>query len=270
MRHEYVGDIGDFGKYALLRTLGGSDLTLGVVWYLNQSRESNNDGRITRYEELRHCDPELHDRLRSIVEEGQRSLASIQSAFILPKTTIFYGDAVPSPDVPCLSSVTRKKQFALRESWHSEGLRSLSKAELVFLDPDNGLAGTRTQRHSVRSSKYAFIEEVRDWLDAGKSVVLYQHQQRRKLQEQVRGQLAELGQSGWALTFRRVSVRIYYVLPANEEHRQLLMERTNSFLESEWGRKQHFCLTTLRDEKLRRLPIRSTALIVAGTLLPPS
>ena len=44
MRHEYVGDIGDFGKYALLKALAGNDLTLGVVWYLNVVNESNNDG----------------------------------------------------------------------------------------------------------------------------------------------------------------------------------------------------------------------------------
>ena len=31
MRHEYVADIGDFGKYALLSALAGEDLTLGLV-----------------------------------------------------------------------------------------------------------------------------------------------------------------------------------------------------------------------------------------------
>ena len=55
MRHEYVGDIGDFGKYALLKALAGNDLTLGVVWYLNVAHESNNDGQFTSYDHLRIC-----------------------------------------------------------------------------------------------------------------------------------------------------------------------------------------------------------------------
>src|SRR5947209_11324823 len=48
MRHEYVGDVGDFGKYALLNALASKDMPLGVVWYLNTCIESNNDGSANR------------------------------------------------------------------------------------------------------------------------------------------------------------------------------------------------------------------------------
>ena len=34
MQNQYVGDIGDFGKYGLLRAISGDPLRLGVVWYL--------------------------------------------------------------------------------------------------------------------------------------------------------------------------------------------------------------------------------------------
>ena len=44
MQDRYVGDVGDFGKYGLLRALCGGDLTLGVVWYLYPDEEANNDG----------------------------------------------------------------------------------------------------------------------------------------------------------------------------------------------------------------------------------
>jgi hypothetical protein len=117
----------------------------------------------------------------------------------------------------------------------------LSKTQLIFLDPDNGLAGTNLKPYSTRSSKFAFIKEVTDWLKAGQSVVLYQHQQRRPLQEQVRSQLAQLG-GGWALTFHRKSVRIYYVLPAVQKHEEILANRTDRFLETEWGNVGHFRL----------------------------
>ena len=244
MRHEYVGDIGDFGKYALLKALAGNDLTLGVVWYLNVAHESNNDGQFTSYDHLRICDPTLHDKLRAIVQNGKRSLRSVEAASVLPDDTIFYSNPTPIP-APSVGSVTRTSQCALRESWHADAIQVLSKANLVFLDPDNGLAGENVERHSRRSAKYVFREEVSDWLSRGKSVVLYQHQQRRTLRELVRSQLVELGQRGWALTFHRLSVRIYYILPASEEHEELLAHRTRVFLESEWGRKEHFRLNAL-------------------------
>ena len=44
VQDRYVGDVGDFGKYGLLRALCGGDLTLGVVWYLYPDEEANNDG----------------------------------------------------------------------------------------------------------------------------------------------------------------------------------------------------------------------------------
>ena len=59
------------------------------------------------------------------------------------------------------------------------------------------------------------------------------------LDEHIRAQLSELGHSGWAVRFHRVAVRIYFVLPATEEHRIRLMERTRSFLNTEWARKEH-------------------------------
>lgn len=35
MQDKYVGDIGDFGKYALLKHMRNEmDLSLGIVWYL--------------------------------------------------------------------------------------------------------------------------------------------------------------------------------------------------------------------------------------------
>ena len=54
MQDQYVGDIGDFGKYGLLRHLTGiqtprlKTLRLGVVWYLFPDG-GNNDGKFTKY-----------------------------------------------------------------------------------------------------------------------------------------------------------------------------------------------------------------------------
>lgn len=164
MRHEYVGDVGDFGKYALWAALAANDLRLGVVWYLNICAESNNDGFFTEYPHLRSCDPILYDKLLKIVRGQRRSLGSVEGSAFLPGTTLFYREPMPYPEQPCFSEIARIYEASRRHAWHEKAVRTLSNAELVFLDPDNGLAGTKVKAHSRKSPKYAFGVEVRDWL----------------------------------------------------------------------------------------------------------
>ena len=71
MKNQYVGDIGDYGKYGLLRFLAERGIHIGVNWYLTEN-DNTADGRFTNYlkDELsldRLCDPGLFDALRRIV-----------------------------------------------------------------------------------------------------------------------------------------------------------------------------------------------------------
>ena len=85
MQDRYVGDVGDFGKYGLLRYLTGqreapstSDMPmrLGVVWYLYPDESHNADGKYTGYLDdtlsnharFRACDPDLYDTMRRLVK----------------------------------------------------------------------------------------------------------------------------------------------------------------------------------------------------------
>ena len=45
MKNQYFGDIGDYGKYGLLRFLGERGLSIAVNWYLTPDDVSN-DGNI--------------------------------------------------------------------------------------------------------------------------------------------------------------------------------------------------------------------------------
>lgn len=87
--------------------------------------------------------------------------------------------------VPCFSDAARQAQTRLRAAWFDDGFNKLSEAELVFLDPDNGLAASRCKKHLRSTAKYIFEDEVAAWLKRGQSVVLYQHHQPRSLSEQV-------------------------------------------------------------------------------------
>jgi hypothetical protein len=239
MRDSYVADVGDFGKYALLKALAGNDLRLGVVWCWNTLEDASQDGRFTEYAQLRSCDPALHDNLLQILKGNQRTLVEVEKGSILPSTTLFYGDPIPAPHAPCLSPAARDAQARLRETWFEQAFNTFSDAELVFLDPDNGLAGSRAKRHCRNSVKFVFTNEVTDWLGRGQSVILYQHQQRKSLNEQVAEQrkMFGTGTTCLAVSFHRRSVRIYYILPARD-HRVRLSERLTRFLAGAWG--EHF------------------------------
>jgi hypothetical protein len=82
--------------------------------------------------------------------------------------------------------------------------------------------------------KYIFEDEVAAWLKRGQSVVLYQHQQRRSLGEQVSEQqkILAAGKLCHAVSFHRRAARIYYILPA-KEHDHRISERLTCFLAGE-------------------------------------
>ena len=48
MKNQYIGDIGDYGKYGLLRFMANRGIKIGVNWYLTENGGSS-DGRFTDY-----------------------------------------------------------------------------------------------------------------------------------------------------------------------------------------------------------------------------
>ena len=72
MKNQYVGDIGDYGKYSLLRFLSLHGIRIGINWYLTENDHSS-DGRFTDYlskESERVFDPIVYDALQSIVSRA--------------------------------------------------------------------------------------------------------------------------------------------------------------------------------------------------------
>ena len=215
VQNRYTGDVGDFGKYGLLRILAGGPgeqrLRLGVVWWLVPSESHNEDGRYVQYLDAAHeewfraCDPELYDGLRQLVRHGPREVA------------------------------------AVRDEWCNDAQQTTEGCDLVFLDPDNGLATKRMWRGS-NDLKHVFTEEIAPYVDRGQSVVVYHHygrhgshaDQTRSLSVQL---VAELGleQPPIALRYRPWSPRAFMIIPA-PAHRSSLRERVNSLLGGQWGR----------------------------------
>ena len=236
VRNSYVGDIGDFGKYGLLKALAGEDLRLGVVWYLNEDEEkAKGDGGLTRYgHEDRQCDAQLLDAVEGLLQD--RRVAAVRERAILPRRTLFFETPLTFAGLPRGAPAAREHR---RRSWCLGALDAVREADLVFLDPDNGLTNREDQALGPKGQKYAATWELVPYLARGQSLIVYHHQTREApLQQQVNRWLELLrdertGIDPWAFSYRRQQVRVYFVIPA-PRHRDVLLARSMAFAKSRW------------------------------------
>ena len=259
MQNRYVGDVGDFGKFGLLRWLSGLTdeqcpepyLRLGVVWYLSHDpREHNQDGRHIQFlqrttadnkAEYIDCDPELWDKLRDLVFRNARCVHCAQDAELLPQGTPYFDPLLYFPQG--MRPATRR---AMREEWLASARRRVAEAELVFFDPDNGLLPATVGLHSQHGPKYAAMDDLAAFWAEGKSLVLYQQgvMDRNGLQmvedkkAEIRGGL-ELDRDPLALWFHRGTGRVFFVVP-QLRHQQVIENRIRRMAGSALFRNGHF------------------------------
>ena len=256
MQNRYVGDIGDFGKYGLLRAISGDPLRLGVVWYLfpdePPKEPGKGDGKFIDYlcnpkprdSKLRDCDSYLYDELLKIViQEKDRKVEKIQESQILSDNTLYYEESLSYE--PGESQFSKKRR---RENWLNSTLEATKEADLVFVDPDNGIAPEKVRPLHKNGPKYVLLEDLRQFYVQGNSLVIYHHLGRHgKAQEQISKLAKRLQESlklphmPWSLWYHRGTARVYFIV-ARERHRAVLEKRLASFADSPWCAKplSHF------------------------------
>lgn len=149
MRDQYAGDISDAIKFSLLRRLAGGGRRLGIAWYYVPGDDGRPDGRHLEWQGERaweYLDPaivQLHG-LR------QRSIEELERLSFWPPGTVFYREPVPG-------------RFQ-RKGWAERKRHSLETADIVFLDPDNGLGN--------KTSKHATFEELKLMRRPGRALVI--------------------------------------------------------------------------------------------------
>lgn len=228
MQDRYAGDVGDFGKFAILRALAG-DRTLGVCWYrCSGAGERTNDGRHVAYldrpELYRHLDAPAFDAMRAVVRR-ERSLRALERCRLLPGAT-YHGDEVP-------------RDRAARTAWFAHLARTVDHCDLVFTDADNGF------EWSTLSPKCVARAEARALRRRGRALLLYHHQTRR-----AGGAAADFGHfCRWlfdvgartveGVRLRPYSSRFYLLVDANAR-----LSRALGAFARRWGdAAEHFPLT---------------------------
>ena len=171
MKDQYFGDINDYRKYGLLRSIiGDNGLRVMIAWMLTPD-DGSTDGKFVSYLEQPHkwlrYDPILFEQLQGLLANGQRRRVSlIESTDLLPNAEYF---SVHVPDSAPERSV-----------WFTSLSEQAQRSELVFLDPDNGIEVKSKPYGQKGSSKYAYWREVEALWSFGKSLLIYQHFIREK------------------------------------------------------------------------------------------
>ena len=270
MQDRFVGDIGDFGKYGLLRARAGvwpraePLLPLGVAWYIPDpdTIESTPSGHGQKVEYLfnpklrdhcRNCDKQLFGRLKQVVC-CERDIKAVEDSDLLGDSAsgevVFRSKPIPTP------SVTQRQMQGPGGS-----AASAKRSSVPASCSSTPTPGSRIPRRPVRRSPEGsgteaallWIEEhfqVRVSLRIGvvhgprRTVVWYQSFGRRGDHEgQAREWRRRLGQApaldGRQLHITEYESRAFAILPG-EEDEETVVERLKALGETASPWNTHF------------------------------
>jgi hypothetical protein len=254
MQNRYVADLGDFGKYGILRALcnGDKNISLGVVWYLfPDENNGNNDGKHKTYlanvqpticrnncQCYRNCDPQLYDLLKEILQD--RTVQNAKLIEVLGANTKFYEKILSYEEVPV------NERIDLRSKWLDGALERTKKCNLVFFDPDNGLQVPSVEIQHRKAPKYAYYDEIKAFFTRRQSLIIYHHLNRNRThQAEIENRTKEIqeylnpGYGVFALRYRRGTGRAYFVVPASKEHAKIFQKQARAMVDGIWGTHEH-------------------------------
>jgi len=222
MKNQYFGDINDYKKYGLLRSIvSAGDMSVLVAWMLTPD-DGSSDGKFIEYlgkpSVWEKYDPSLYRGLvRLMGGANERNVALIEASSILNGCS-FFSESVPDAKPG-------------RETWFSSLLNESINHDLVFLDPDNGLEIKSRPYGRKNSSKFLYWREVSKLWVSGKSLLMYQHFIREKRDDFIQRMLKSLNDLAEHSSVEAFSTqRVVFLLALQPEHhhfRQTIIDKVN-------------------------------------------
>ncbi len=235
MKNQYLGDIGDYGKYGLLRFLSGKGIKIGVNWYLTKN-DGTNDGKFKDYLERSMeswmADKKLFTELQRISKENPQSVNLVEDYDLIPGAE-YYSERL---DYMGLTPVER---VDFRDNWFNKSLEILQGADLIFADPDNGIS-YRAKKTTKNNEKYIIPSEVEKYYKKGQDVVFYCHKGRRKEADwiKVRTKLKEYVPDAHIITLtHHKGTQRSYVFVIHPKRYKKYVKMLKEFRGKPWGEK---------------------------------
>ena len=224
MQDKYVGDIGDFSKFILLKKVF-DDEKIGLNWYLYRGYENNNDGIYTNY----HYDADygISDILNALACNNERNINSLEKEMKKVFTDIRYFNE------PVESEECEIDRADYRQKWFDRFLEQFKEENrtVVFLDPDNGIEVKSVPNIGrKKAGKYVFYDEIEKLLsvDSFETIVIYQHYKRvknfkQKILDEFSDKLSDnlKNKHVYAISFHKFSARAYLIISKRDLHQKL-------------------------------------------------
>jgi hypothetical protein len=234
LQDRYSGDIGDFGKFQLLRYLfNNTNYKIKQLWYLYPNENHNNDGMyIDYFHKIAGFDEVLENSLKNIIQNN-RNVKSLEDARLLKN--IEYFDQLLSKDA-CIE---------FRKKWFSKALEFSKNSEIILTDSDNGIALScdkiNKDLHILdyehikknKSGKYIYKEEIEQLFHLSKCLIVYHHLNRcfkHDLQIEI---LLEKFKNNYgkvmAIKHKPYSPRVYFIFSKEELLYKQIVEKLLQF-----------------------------------------
>ena len=146
MKNQYFGDINDYKKYGILRTLSsGGKIKIDVCRMLTEDND-NNEGKfidyLTKPDKFRKYDPELFDSLSYSVKEIKQRKVTLASELNLIENALYYDKFLTD-------------YVSEREKYFSDFKEYSRDCDLLFFDPDNGIeVGSKPYGMKISPNSY--------------------------------------------------------------------------------------------------------------------
>lgn len=248
MQNRYAGDVGDFGKFGLLRHLFSSNTwQLGVVWYLLPDEKHNGDGNFIKYlskPEFIECDNYLINVLSRIVQSN-RNVAELEKSKILNDNTVYFNEYLDFYSrYPEQLKIHKEKRLNLRLKWLQNALEQVKKCNAIYVDPDNGIEiPSCPELNQSKSGKYIYYNEIQQLFHGKDAIVIYHHLNRHKnhgpheqqIEDRANVLRQEINPSGkiFAVRYKPYSPRAYFIL-CNKDKEVEIQKSLDEFLNSPW------------------------------------
>jgi hypothetical protein len=220
MQNRYVGDIGDYSKFVLIKYFYKFYKKCGIIWYLYPNENHNNDGKFRNYDKFKLQDKEMVKLMQyfSKYKERERNIQELEKILINNGFELtFFNECIEKNCDTFFSNWRERKKY--REKWFSKALEKVKNCDVVFADPDNGIEIKSCPIKSrKKSGKYIFFDEIEKLLQKHKIVIIYQHFIRKKQdifinekEKEIRDKIKD-NFKFYAIKFKKVSPRAYLIL----------------------------------------------------------
>lgn len=234
MQNRYAADVGDFGKFQLLRYLfKNTSYSLSQLWYMYPDESHNSDGMyIDYFEKVKGFDEELESSFKTIIQNN-RNVKALEKANLLKNTKFF-------------SDIIYDETLFFRKEWFKKALSFSKNSDVILTDADNGIA-TKCDRvnktieildfeklsKKPKSGKYIFYDEIQALVQECKCLIVYHHLNRcfaHDLQiEVLKDVLEKEFQNVIAIKHKPYSPRVYFFLCSDDSIFEFVKVRLKEF-----------------------------------------